>query len=100
MESFLAFNLNKGHRFDFKNHNWILFYEYISLSFSFMTFVIRAKSRSSDEVNLKSQIFDVEQYHFLLNRKTCFHCDEFVENDYEKLEYVLSNLERIDPVLI
>ena len=37
----LYFQYYKGHRFDSRNHNWILFNEYISLSFSFMTFVIR-----------------------------------------------------------
>jgi hypothetical protein len=39
----LQFRYFKGHRFDYKNHNWILFSEYISLSFSFMTLVIRDK---------------------------------------------------------
>lgn len=39
----LQFKYFKGHRFDYKNHNWILFSEYISLSFSFMTLVIRDK---------------------------------------------------------
>ena len=40
----MYFEYYKGHRFDNKNHNWILFNEYISLSFSFMTLVIRDQS--------------------------------------------------------
>ena len=40
----LYFSYYKGHRFDQKNHNWILFNEYISLSYSFMTLVIRDNS--------------------------------------------------------
>lgn len=35
------FGLFKGHRVDYVNHNWMIFNEYLSLSFSFMTFVIR-----------------------------------------------------------
>ena len=37
------FGYHYGHRFDDVNHNWILFNEYLSLSFSFMTLVIRDK---------------------------------------------------------
>jgi hypothetical protein len=33
----------RGHRFDFKNHNWLIFGRYISLPFSYLTFVIRDK---------------------------------------------------------
>lgn len=31
----------QGHSFDMKNHNWLILREYLSLSFSYMTFVIR-----------------------------------------------------------
>jgi hypothetical protein len=40
------FPLCKGHRFDNENHSWILLREYLGLSFSYMTFVIKAKIES------------------------------------------------------
>ena len=33
----------RGHRMDGKNHNWILFREYLCLSFSYLTFVMMDK---------------------------------------------------------
>ena len=43
----LAFSSSKGHKMDTKNHNWIIFSDYIGLSFSFMTLVIRDKHQES-----------------------------------------------------
>ena len=40
------FPLCKGHRFDNEGHNWMIMREYISLSFSYMSFVIKAKIES------------------------------------------------------
>mmetsp|Transcript_8199 Transcript_8199/g.12581 ORF Transcript_8199/g.12581 Transcript_8199/m.12581 type:complete len:105 (+) Transcript_8199:552-866(+) len=42
------FSYGKGHRFDYKNHNWILFNEYLSLSFSYMTLVMRGQEKSEN----------------------------------------------------
>lgn len=36
-----AFNLKKGNRMDGINYNWLLMTDYLCLSFSFMTLVIR-----------------------------------------------------------
>lgn len=44
------FDYYKGHRMDQINHNWILFNEYISLSFSFMTLVIRDRQQKSESI--------------------------------------------------
>ena len=33
----------QGHRFDYQHHNWILLRENLSLSFSYMSFVIRSQ---------------------------------------------------------
>lgn len=33
----------RGHRFDFKNHNWLIFSHFISLSFNYISFVIKNK---------------------------------------------------------
>ena len=34
------FGIHNGHRFDGKNHNWLVFQGYLALGFSYMTFVI------------------------------------------------------------
>ena len=52
------FEYYKGHRMDQINHNWILFNEYISLSFSFMTLVIRDRQQKSES------IFDEDDFMF------------------------------------
>jgi hypothetical protein len=96
----IFFDYYKGHRFDAENHNWIVFNEYISLSFSFMTFVIRDSSQIRDSYLDENYLFDVEQYNFIINRKTCFNCDDLVQKNFEKLSYILSKLEEIDPDLL
>jgi len=96
----LYFPYNKGHRFDHHNHNWILYNEFISLSFSFMTLVIRDRDQVHETYSDENYIFDKEQYNFIINQKTCFTCDNFVANDYEKLEFVLKNMLQVDPVLL
>ena len=84
------FDYYKGHRMDQINHNWILFNEYISLSFSFMTLVIRDRQQKSESIfDEEDFMFDTEQYNFIINRYTCFTCDNFVGNDYEKLSFIL-----------
>jgi hypothetical protein len=41
---------HKGYRVDGKNHNWLIFREYISLPFSYMSFVIKSKIEEGDEL--------------------------------------------------
>lgn len=72
------FGIYKGHRVDYVNHNWMLFNEYLSLSFSFMTLVIRDRFQKEDTYEDENYIFDEEQYNFIINRRTCFSCDKFV----------------------
>ena len=38
-----AISVHKGHRVDGMNHNWLIFEEYLSLPFDYMTFVIKDK---------------------------------------------------------
>lgn len=45
-------------------------------------------------------MFDTEQYNFIINRYTCFTCDNFVGNDYEKLSFILQKMQQVDPVLL
>jgi len=96
----MHFDYYKGHRFDNKNHIWILFNEYLSLSFSFMTLVIRDRSQSDLSYHDENFLFDPEQFTFIINRKNCFTCDNFVGEDYEKLQFVLRKFNENDPVLL
>ena len=54
------FGIYKGHRVDYVNHNWMLFNEYLSLSFSFMTLVIRDRFQKEDTYEDENYIFDEE----------------------------------------
>ena len=54
------FGLYKGHRVDYVNHNWMIFNEYLSLSFSFMTFVIRDRFQKEETYADENYIFDEE----------------------------------------
>ena len=40
------------------------------------------------------------EYNFILNRRTCFTCDNFVGENYKKLVFVLSNMENKNPKLL
>ena len=93
----LHFMFYKGHRFDHKNHNWILFSEYLSLSFSFMSLVIRGKNQN--EENVEDQ-FDLTQYNFNINRMTFLTCDNFVCQNHDKLEVILNKLQKLDKDLL
>ena len=64
-----------GHRFDDRQHSWIFLSEYISISYSYMTFVIQNSRHSGLEQGLESDAansFDLEAYNYLFNRKTIF----------------------------
>lgn len=91
---FLKFPLTQGYRFDYQDHNWILFAEYISMSFCFMTFVIRDKH--SDGLNLDDYPFDIEQCNFNINRRTVLTCDNLVSADQETLSQLLKEMEKVD----
>ena len=57
-----------------------------------MTFVLRHEVQWDDE----RYYFDLEQYNFLLHKKTVFTIDENLTLQNEYLEYVLQNFESID----
>lgn len=76
----------KGHRFDGKNHNWLILGEYISLPFSYMSFVIKDKL----EIEIKNEIpntneFDPEPYNYIFNRSTSFLDGDLVYARYQEL---------------
>ena len=84
------------------NHNWILFNEYLTLSFSFMTLVIRDQTQNNtlQQTEFEKGAFDKEEFNFIINRRTCFTCDSFVSENYDQLKYVLNQLYKLDPVLL
>jgi len=78
---------------------WVLFKGYVALSYSFLTFVIRAK-KGDLKYDDENYLFDPEQYNFIINRRNCFTCDEFAVKDCDHLLFVLKKMEESDPVLL
>lgn len=73
---------------------------YINLSFSYMTFVIKELFDHQGYV-MENYLFDLEGYDFVLDKETLFTKDEtLVTQDYEKLQFILRNYDKIDPVLM
>ena len=89
----------RGHRFDFKNHNWLIYREYISLPFSYLTFMIKSKIEKNDPC-LKTNYFDPVPYDYIFNKGTSFTDGDFVKKDSKQLERVLKNFEEIDPAML
>lgn len=92
-------SFQKGHRVDEKNHNWILFRQYLSLAVSYMTFVIKDKIEQNKGL-LEDNYFDLMPFNYLYNRGTCFTDSEFVHKDHVQLEKILESLEELDPTYI
>ena len=86
----------KGHRVDAKNHNWLILQGYMSLPFSYMTFVIKEKIEDNDPLQQGNK-FDIEPWNYIFNKSTSFIEGNFVTEDHRQLEYVLSELEKIHP---
>jgi hypothetical protein len=64
------FGIQNGQRMDPLTHNWCIFRNFISLSFSYMTFVIKD---NFDKGYLQEDfVFDMEAYDFILNRESIF----------------------------
>mmetsp|Transcript_1931 Transcript_1931/g.2768 ORF Transcript_1931/g.2768 Transcript_1931/m.2768 type:complete len:145 (+) Transcript_1931:5404-5838(+) len=70
--------------------------EYISLSFSYMTFLIKHKIEENDSLQV-GNVFDHVPYNYLFNRSTAFIDSQFVRDDHEELQIVLKNLNDLDP---
>lgn len=92
------FNLSRGQRMDSKHQNWICFFEYISLSFSFMTLVMR--DHLKDNLPPEGNLLDREAYNFTINKQTFLTCDSFVALNSEALKTVLCYLEATDPDML
>ena len=64
--------------------------EYISLPFSYMTFIIKEKLEKYNPQTKYS--FDLEAYNYSFNKTTCFLDGNLIRKNYMELAYVLKNL--------
>jgi hypothetical protein len=97
----LTFGYQYGHRFDYEGHSWVFLRDYISLAYSYMTFVIKKKFDEA-EVDYTSEdfLFDLEQYNYLIGGKTALTETKQATADHDRLQYILQNFKEIDPVLL
>lgn len=93
------FKFQYGHRVEPETHNWMVFRNYINMSFSYMTFVIKDNFDVNSHVQ-EDFLFDIEGYDFILNRNTLFTEGNLVKQDYEQLKFILENYQKIDPVFL
>lgn len=77
-------NMSKGIKFDGKNHNWLIFNEYIALPFCYLTFVIKDKIECGDSIIMTNE-FDSEPWNYLFNRSTSFLSDKVIAYDHRLL---------------
>jgi len=95
------FGYHNGHRFDGANHSWLYLRDVISLPYSYMTFVIISKvDEDLDHYIHADYLFDLEQYNYIINRRTALTANSSVVNDHDKVAYILKSFEAIDPVLL
>jgi len=59
----------------------------INLSYSYMTFVMHERKKVK---NYKDYLFDIEQFNYIVNKRTALHDQDLVENT-NKLEFILKN---------
>lgn len=78
----------------------MLMSEFISLSFSFMTLVIRDKHQMLNNDEVKDYQLDTEMFRFNINKRTFLTCDNFVTFNYEELERSLKFLSEREPDLL
>ena len=77
MKGTMTISISKGVRFDTNNHNWLILYEYLSLGYSYMTFMMRDKIQTRDSC-LEGNEFDLEPYNYIYNKTTCYLEGKFV----------------------
>ena len=93
------FGFGNGYRVDSEMHNFILMRNYINLSFSYMTFVIKENYDKGGYIS-EDFLFDPEGYDYVLQRNTVFTEGTLVTQDYDKLNFILKSYEALDPVLL
>jgi hypothetical protein len=94
------FGWNVGHRFDSEHHSWAYLRDYVSLSFCYMTFVIKNKFDQDNEYAKEDYLFDREQYNYIINKRTAFTDTEENVADHDKLAFILRQFESIDAAML
>ena len=94
MNQMTTLGASNGIRFDGKNHNWLLFEEYLSLPFCFLTFSF--KEKEDQGLSNKLNVFDVEPFNYLFNKMSPFMDGKLLRDNFELLEKVLYNFEARD----
>ena len=84
-----------GHRLDGKNWNWFVIKQFISLPFSYISFVIKDKIEKKDKYQV-GNIFDVTPFNYIYNKKSCFLDSDIVYSNSHYLQNVLENLKQMD----
>lgn len=74
-----SFGFMYGHRVAFDTHNYIIFRNYINLSFSYMTFVIKDNFDKCGFINT-DYLFDIEGYDYILKKKNLFFEGDLVKS--------------------
>jgi hypothetical protein len=87
------FTFSKGNRFNAKGHDWLIFDNYLSLSFSYVGFVIKDMIERNDPSVQRNQ-FDFEAYNYLFNQRTSFTDSKFITEDSDELVEVLDEFEK------
>ena len=93
------FGFQYGHRVEDSSHNWMIFRNFISMSFSYMTFVIKDNFDKCGYV-MDNFLFDVEGYDFVLYKNTIFTEGNLVTQQFEKLNFILKSYYELDPALL
>lgn len=94
------FGFHVGHKFDAENHSWAYLRDYISLSFSYMTFVIKKKLDDDNDYLKEDFLFDKEQYNYIISKRTAFTDTLSNVADHDKLLFILKHFQDIDPVML
>jgi ankyrin repeat protein len=82
-----------------KTHNWVIFRNFINLSFSYMTFVIK-ENFDLNSFAMVDYLFDIEGYDYVLNRNTVFTQGSLVTGEFEKLDFILNNYNKLSPIYL
>ena len=94
-----VFGIHKGHKIDGTGHAWLFLQGFISLSYSYMTFVInREMSQKTNFLN-DDYIFDAEQYNYMINSRNALTNKDLINNSV-KLQYVLQKFYETDSILL
>ena len=64
-----------------------------------MTFVLK-NNIEKGIVDYRDTIFDKESYNYIFNKSTAFLDSDFVEKDFNHLQWILENFEAINPDLL